>query len=69
MSPKTEKSEDLSLLSTSTNKGGQLSRRAINQKAEEWGTHLVVVVHAGEVPPAFVPSDFNEALEKRELLL
>lgn len=26
--------------------------------------YLVVVVHAGEVSPAFVASDFNKALEK-----
>lgn len=26
--------------------------------------YLIVVVHAGEVSPAFVASDFNEALEK-----
>lgn len=29
-------------------------------------THLVVVVHAGEVSPAFVASDFNETLKKTE---
>lgn len=31
-----------------------------------WLTHLIVVVHAGEVDPAFVTSDLNETLDRRE---
>lgn len=29
-------------------------------------THLVMVVHAGKISPAFVTSDFDETLEQTE---
>lgn len=61
-----EKSETLLLRSKNTNKMVSLADEYINQKPEAWGTHLVVVVHAGEVSPAFVTSNFNEALETTE---